>query len=31
MEYMKGELHLDLRAKESFSEEPFLICNIEVE
>lgn len=28
---MKGRLNLDLRAKDSFSEESFLIYNIEVE
>ena len=28
---MKVSLNLDLRAKASFSEESFLICNIEVE
>lgn len=31
IEYMKGSLNPDLRAKESFSEESFLIYNIEVE
>lgn len=31
IEYVKGSLNLDLRAKASFSEESFLICNIEVE